>query len=408
MSNEDTGGLHRREFLGLLGAAGAGIALGAGIDSLVSRPAHANEVISFHGVHQAGIADSPQQFLHFAVFDVLSDKRSDITSLLQSWTRAAEMLTVGDTVSVNNSSGAGPADSGETSDLGPNRLTLTFGFGPSFFSRSGADRFGLKARQPPALVDLPPFKADDIDPVKTGGDICVQACADNPQVAFHAVRSLLHIAAGSVVLRWSQRGFAPASVTTPNAETPRNLFGQKDGTNNIKVGSVDFDPNVWVTGDWLRDGTYLIARRIRMVLDLWDRTPLGTQDQLLGRVKSSGAPLGGSHEHDKPNLSAKNSDGSFVIPLDAHIRVASAVENSGTRILRRGYSFDDGVDDIQKLDAGLFFICFQRDPSQFVTLQQHLSNNDAMHHFLRHTASGVFACPPGISSGGWIGQTLFS
>ena len=61
----------------------------------------------------------------------------------------------------------------------------------------------------------------------------MQACADDPQVAFHAVRNLARIGRGIVVMRWSQLGFGRTSSTSTAQETPRNLMGFKDGTNNI-------------------------------------------------------------------------------------------------------------------------------------------------------------------------------
>jgi deferrochelatase/peroxidase EfeB len=250
-----------------------------------------------------------------------------------------------------------------------------------------------------------------MNPAISGGDICVQACSDDPQVAFHAVRNLARIGRGAVVMRWSQLGFGRTSTTTRAQDTPRNLMGFKDGTNNLRAeDTAELDRFVWVGDegpDWLRGGTYLVSRRIRMLIEVWDRATLSDQEDTIGRVKVSGAPLGGNAEFDKPDLKAR-SQGLPVIPTDAHIRL-SAPESAATRLLRRGYSFTDGFDEVTgQLDAGLFFISFQRDPSQFEAVQRALSG-DALNEYITHTSSAVFAVPPGARADGtYIGESLLS
>jgi deferrochelatase/peroxidase EfeB len=161
---------------------------------------------------------------------------------------------------------------------------------------------------------------------------------------------------------------------------------------------------VWVGATdkptWMRDGSYVVVRRIRMLLEAWDRTSLHEQQATIGRTKLEGAPLGSRHEHDTPELPS--------LPEDAHIRLASPVENGGVRILRRGYSFADGIDpNTAQLDAGLFFVAYQRDPRrQFVPLQQRLASHDALNEYIQHVGSAIFAVPPGIQPGGYIGDTL--
>ena len=77
-------------------------------------------------------------------------------------------------------------------------------------------------------------------------------------------------------------------------------------------------------------------------------------------------------------------------------------------MLRRGYSFTDGINPVtNQLDAGLFFIAFQRDPrTGFIAVQQNLAS-DALNEYIRHTGSAVFAVPPGVRPTGYIGETLF-
>jgi deferrochelatase/peroxidase EfeB len=158
------------------------------------------------------------------------------------------------------------------------------------------------------------------------------------------------------------------------------------------------DRHVWADGDqpWMRGGTYLVARRIRMLIEKWDAEPLAEQEEVFGRRKESGAPLTASHEFDPPRISARVPDGAPSIPADAHIRLASPESNAGTSILRRGFSYTDGIDGAGLLDAGLFFLSFQRDPQQFVTLQRRLAAHDALNEYIRHTGSGVWACPTGL------------
>jgi len=214
-------------------------------------------------------------------------------------------------------------------------------------------------------------------------------------------------------MRWSQLGFGRTSSTSRAQGTPRNLMGFKDGTNNIKLDDeTALAEHVWAgrreEPAWMQGGTYLVTRRIRMLIEVWDRASLGDQEATIGRTKTVGAPLGGRHEFDRVDLAAKGPSGLPVIAADAHIRLAAPIENGEIRILRRGYSFTDGMDPrLGQLDAGLFFIAYQRDPRrQFVPLQRRLSRSDALNDYITHTGSAVFACPPGVGPGDYIGGTL--
>jgi deferrochelatase/peroxidase EfeB len=407
--------ISRRGLLAAAGAGGAALALGGGLAA--ERTRHDDDgssVVPFDGAHQAGIATPVQDRLHFAAFDVVTDGREELRRLLRAWTAAARQMTAGELVGrVNDLPSAPPDDTGEAVGLRPSRLTITFGFGPSLFATGGRDRFGLASRRPAALVQLPPFAGDSLDPERSGGDICVQACADDPQVAFHAVRNLTRIARGTAVMRWSQLGFGRTSSTSRSQETPRNLMGFKDGTNNIeREDAAGLERHVWVgPGDagWLQGGTYLVARRIRMLIETWDRASLDDQERTIGRTKVSGAPLGGTAEFDEVDLAARRADGAPVIPVDAHVRLAAPGQNAGIRILRRGYSFTDGMDQrLGQLDAGLFFIAFMRRPSAFVELQRRLGRSDALNEYITHNGGALFACPPGTTEDGYVGETLFA
>ncbi|MBO0891948.1 MAG: deferrochelatase/peroxidase EfeB, partial [Acidothermales bacterium] len=355
------------------------------------------------------IATPVQDRLHFVAFDLTTDSRAELVDLLRQWTAAAARMTAGHAVGSGAEprvAEAPPDDTGEAVGLPSARLTLTVGFGPSLFEQDGRDRFGLAKRRPGALAELPHFRGDQLDPDRCGGDIAVQACADDPQVAVHAVRNLARIGFGRVGVRWSQLGFGKTSSTTPGQQTPRNLFGFKDGTANISGTDEEaLARHVWVGDEgpaWLRGGSYLVARRIRMHIETWDRSSLSDQETTIGRTKGVGAPLGATKERDPVRPK--------TLPPTSHVALAHPDSNGGVRILRRGYSFVDGADGLGRLDAGLFFIAYNRDPrTQFVPLQTKLAGHDAMAEYLQHTGSGVYAVPPGVrGKNDFWGSALFA
>ncbi len=287
----------RRALLGGIGAAGAGAVLGGlavadrgdRADAETSVAANGAGVVAFYGPHQAGIATPVQDRLLFGAFDVLPGaRRADVVALLKEWTDMSARLAAGKEIGRNDVAPAPPDDTGEALGLPPSRLTTTFGFGPTLFTQAGVDRFGIAARRPAALIDLPPFDHDNLDPASSGGDIAVQVCADDPQVTFHALRMLTRRGKGVVGLRWSQLGFGRTSSTSQSQETPRNLMGFKDGTNNVH-GDDDhtMDDQIWVGSadapGWMRGGSYLVARRIRMRIENWDRDFLADQERVIGR-----------------------------------------------------------------------------------------------------------------------------
>ncbi len=405
MTPRRPGALSRRQLLAGSGLATAALVTTTGLtpgEAVAATTAAAPATEPFHGEHQGGIITPEQARLVFAAFDVSGVDRTGLADLLATWSDAAERMTAGQSVAGPTDQFAPPADTGEAVGLPPARLTLTVGYGPTLFD----SRFGLAGRRPAALIDLPPFAGDALDPALSGGDLCVQACADDPQVAFHAVHNLARAGLGAVTLRYVQIGFGRAAAAGDAAVTPRNLLGFKDGTANLDPSDpTAMDDFVWVDRStdqaWMRGGTYLVARRIRVHLEAWDRSTLGDQERTIGRVKASGAPIGASREHAPLDLAALDSFGEPLIPDDAHIRVAAPATNGGAALLRRGYSFADGVDPATgEFDAGLFFICFQKDPAQqFVRLQERLSHEDALFQYLDHTGSAIFACPPGPGPG---------
>jgi deferrochelatase/peroxidase EfeB len=360
--------------------AGAGASLAAATfaacgeqDPMASTTTMSATTVRPHS-HQPGIATPPQRHLQLAAFDLQRDDLDALHDLLSGLSMSAREL--------------------ETQARAA-RLSLTLGLGPTLFESDGRDRLGLASRRPPRLAPLPGFPGDALEPRHSGGDLCIQACAEEQQVVFDAIRVITHEAAGIATPRWTLHGFLPG---TPG--TPRNLMGFKDGTNNIAPDDTPaLNRHVWVGADdqqsWLHGGTYMIVRRIRTLLDVWDTTSIEEQEATIGRSKDTGAPLGGHREHDRPDLDATH-DGAPVIASDAHIRLAAPATNNGVRILRRSYNYTADVDPATRQpDAGLIFISFQRDPAQFTRIQQRLARHDALRKHLLHTGSAIFACPPG-------------
>jgi len=392
---------------------GGYVAGGASSSSETGERQTTGRVPFYDPTHQAGIATPAQDRLAFAAFDLTGFDRGAVMAMLGAWSAASARMTaglpIGPTETLPQSP---PIDTGEALGLPPANLTVTVGFGASMFD----DRFGLADRMPAGLRPIGELPGDAFDPRRTGGDLCVQACSDDPQVAFHVIRNLARIGRGTCVMRWSQLGFGRTSSTSQAQKTPRNLMGFKDGTRNIKDEQAeDLEHFVWVGEEtdqpWMVGGSYLVARRIQMLIEAWDADYIADQEQIFGRYKNSGAPLTGHHEFDPPRFDAVHHDGSPVIATDAHIRLAAPEHNGGEKLLRRGYSYTDGTDPVTgALDAGLFFIAFQQDPHrQFARIQRRLGLRDLLNEYIVHRGGGEFAVPPGISGpGDWFGRALFT
>jgi deferrochelatase/peroxidase EfeB len=394
------GRISRRRLLALAGGAVGAAAAGGAIATIDGRTA-VSDTVEFHGDHQAGITTPQQAHLRFAAFDLTTSSRGDVTRLMRQWTAAAALMAGGRPLGrIGSNEWAPPIDTGEADGLPASRLTVTLGLGPSFF-----DRLGLQSQRPEQLTPLPHFAADALVPEHSNGDLCLQVCADDPQIAYHAQRNLTRIGLGTVGLRWTQSGF----LGLPEGKTPRNLMGFKDGTANLDASDDDLmRSNVWAAASdgpaWIAGGSYLVSRRVRIRIEAWDRTPIGEQESIFGRRKGNGAPFGGSAEHDRV-VDAK-------LPADAHIRLANPRTGAASerqRILRRGYNFDDGMaPGLTQSDAGLFFLAYQRDPrSQFVPIQERLASSDRLNEYIQHTSSGLWAVPPG-TSGGFLAESLLT
>ncbi|HEY1338185.1 MAG TPA: Dyp-type peroxidase [Bryobacteraceae bacterium] len=392
------------------------------------RPQDPNKAEPFWGDHQGGILTPPQHHLYFAAFDLITTNREDVVKLMQAWTAAAARMTQGQTAQPMEGGlklavprppadpnkdedaygfpdpGATPADTGETMGMSAARLTISFGFGPGLFIKDGKDRYGLASRRPAAFVDLPKFAGDQMVEGHTGGDLAIQACAEDPQVAFHAVRQLARIAEGVAQIRWAQVGYRPATGE-------RHLLGFSNGKGNPSPDDPEaMDQAVWAgkEGGWMRGGTYVVVRRIRFAVEHWDHMPQAYQEKAVGETKHPGMPagVGGGPPADMPE--DENAQ--------THLKI---VTPGALTILRRSYSYNDGVNFTAErwppwrqgleYDAGMFFISYQRDPrTGFIALFDKLAKYDAMlNQFWTHEGGGLFAYPRGARSGEYIGQPLF-
>ncbi|MHA4813734.1 iron uptake transporter deferrochelatase/peroxidase subunit [Streptomyces aculeolatus] len=402
----------RRRLVGAAGAAGAaGLLVGGASGAAAAEalrdapPAPLTSIgangVPFHGPHQAGITTPLQAAGHFAAFDLAPGAgRKEAAALLKRWSETARELSEGK---------AAASGTGSALDAGPASLTVTFGFGRTFF-----DRTGLAARRPAGLAPLPAFSADALDARRSDGDLWLQIGADDALVAFDALRTLQRRAGDAAVLRWQMSGFNRTPGATDRPRTARNLMGQVDGTNNPRPEDPDFDGHVFVPADagqeWLAGGSYAVFRRIRMLLDTWDHLSRERQERVIGRRRSDGAPLSGGEETTPVDMNKQLADGSLAIAGDAHVRVAAPESNGGATMLRRSFSYHDGyldTGDVPVPDAGLLFVAWQADPLKgFVPVQRKLDRGDGLSRFLRHEASGLFAVPGGAREGEYVGQRL--
>ncbi|WTU53363.1 iron uptake transporter deferrochelatase/peroxidase subunit [Streptomyces sp. NBC_00057] len=411
--------MSRRRLLGSAGAAGAtGLVLGAAggatgyaatrTDEPTALTAVGSTQVMFHGKHQSGITTPLQACGHLVAFDLAPGAgRKEAAALMRRWSAVARRLMAGETADSGTADG-GAHDTGIALDAGPSSLTVTFGFGRTFFERTS-----LVGHRPPGLDPLPPFSSDHIDAKRSNGDLWVQIGADDALVAFHALRAVQKEAAPAARARWQMNGFNRSPGATAQPMTARNLMGQIDGTGNPKPAESNFDRRIFVPAgndtkyDWLAGGSYAVVRRIRMLLDDWEKLPVERQEQVIGRGKEDGAPLSGGTETTAMDLDKAGPDGKLLIPDNAHARISSPEKNSGAAMLRRPFSYHDGISADGTPDAGLLFICWQADPLRgFVPVQRKLDRGDALSPFIRHEASGLFAVPGGAADGEYVGQRL--
>ncbi|WP_087101324.1 Dyp-type peroxidase [Nocardiopsis sp. JB363] len=305
---------------------------------------------------------------------------------------------------------ASRAQGSASAGLRPASLGVSLGLGSGLLRKAG-----LAERVPPALADLPAFTSDRLTPSWCGGDLLVHVGAEDALVVSSAIEHLLGVLDDDVRVRWSLPGFQrSAAVASDPADTPRNLMGQIDGTVNPEPDQTLFTSQVLASHTepgftWMAGGSYVVVRRIRMLLRDWSAIDLSSREAVIGRHLSNGAPLGGQEEGSRPDLAARNEDGSPMIPANAHIRLTSSENTLGARMLRRGFNFDLGWDSDGVRQAGLLFTAWQADPaSGFIPVQRAMDEGeDALNPFIRQEGSALFAVPQVGGRQTWVGQELF-
>ena len=387
------------------GSAATGARAGDAV-AAAAVPASWTAPVPFHGPRQAGVTTRAPQRALFVAFDVTATGPAALVELLRTLTDRARFLTAGGTPADADPAGP-PSDSGLLGALVPaDGLTVTVGLGSSLFD----DRFGLAARRPAGLRTMPTFPDDALDPAQCHGDLSVQLCAAHTDTLLHALRDLTRHTRGAMQPRWRVDGFLNPSRPVG---TQRNLMGFKDGIANPDVRDpAEMERLVWIpaaAGSALAGGTFQVIRVVRMLVESWDRTTLREQERTIGRARDTGAPLDGSSEQDVPRYG--DDPQGAIVPLGAHIRRANprTTATEASRLLRRGYNFDRGIDVNGTLDVGLVFCAYQQDVArQFEAVQARLAG-EALARFVQPTGGGYFLVPPGVRDGrDWFGSGLFT
>jgi dye decolorizing peroxidase len=349
----------------------------------------------FYGQHQSGVETLPALLQTFIGLDLVDPTASNADAILRLVSDDAARLMAGE-----------PALGDTEAELAehPAGLTISVGLGRPLFTRTGrADAI------PAQLTEIPAFSTDKLEDAWSQTDLLLQVGSDDAMTLAHTIRMLTKDLSTLARVRWMQPGFRSSAPAVEGGTTTRNLMGQVDGTINPVPGSDGFAEVVWIDDDpaWLRGGTVLVLRRIRMHLDTWEILDRPVQESVIGRVISTGAPLGGTSESDPVPFDAVDANGLPVIPQDAHVRVAHAA-TTAEMVLRRPYSYDSGMHDGTN-DVGLLFAAYMRDPAvSFVPMQQRIAESDAFNAWNTTIGSAAYLFPAGAAEGGYLAEGLFT
>lgn len=426
MDNSENGGVlqpARRRLLKGMGIVGGALAVSGGCPLHAAEqrapsfspgtldPGSRRERQPFYGLHQAGIITPQQAAMMLVSFDVLASDKADLIRLFTLLTQRIAFLTGGGKAPTLDNPQMPPLDSGILGDeIYPDNLTMTVSVGAGLFD----ERFGLQQQKPRSLVPMTRFPNDALDGKLCHGDLLIQICANTNDTVIHALRDIIKNTPDLLSVRWRREGFiSDHAARSRGKETPINLLGFKDGTANPDTQDGRLMDNIlWVSGAqkepaWTVGGSYQAVRIIQFHVEMWDRTPLREQENIFGRQKSSGAPLGMQAERDVPDY-LNDPDGN-LIPLDAHMRLANprTTETQPNLMLRRGYSYSLGVSNSGQLDMGLLFVCYQHDLEKgFITVQKRL-NGEALEEYIKPIGGGYFFVLPGVADGQhYLGQML--
>jgi deferrochelatase/peroxidase EfeB len=404
------------------GAAGAAAGVAGGYAYRATRPAPASELalentqagllppVPFEGTYQAGILPQSQRQTAVVAFDATAEGRGELTDLFQAITARARFLTAGGAPAPVGIGGP-PSDSGVLGPtVVPDGLTVTLGVGSTLFD----GRYGLTGQRPAGLTPMLPFPNDDLDPAQTGGDLVLQLSAGNQDAVMHALRDIARHTRGGMQVLWRIDGFT--SPARPGRTVPRNMMGFMDGISNPATTSqAEMDSLVWIQPNtagepsWTARGSYFVVRLIRMFVEFWDRVDITEQENMIGRRRDTGYPLDATTIYATPDF-AQDPDGE-VIPLNAHLRLANprTPQTADSRILRRAYNYDRGIDQVGDLDIGLVFTCFQQDiKRQFEAVQTRLIDEPLV-DYISPFGGGYFLALPGVLDGrDYLGRTLLT
>lgn len=330
--------------------------------------------------HQLGVVTLPPPFTLVTAIDVTAADRAALATTFERLTAAI---------------------------LGSTGVEATVAVGAALFDH----RYGLADCRPRRLTAMPSFPGDALDPARCHGDLLLQVCGADATTVAAAVRRMVAV---SGPVRWQIAGARhDAAIAANRRPTDRNLFGFREGIGNPDpTDAAEMNRVVWVRGGdepaWTAGGSYQVVRVIRLATTLWEAEPLARQEAVFGRRKADDVPLG--HEREDEAFDYRDDPDGRLVALDAHIRRANprTPAADGSRMLRRGYSFDRGLDPAGQPDTGIIFICFQQDLERsFATVQRRLTGQ-ALDKYLLPVGGGYFFVLPGLAAGSGhrLGQAL--